>query len=209
MSQPNRYGTRAVRSYRTLIDPLIAPLRPKVVRACLQLNARSVLDIASGTGAQCRALGDAGIQATGLDLSEDMVAHARSAGGRYTHYVPGSALELPFEDASFDAATLVLALHEHPEVERRQMLSEAVRISRRGLIIAEFEQPRRRVFHPAWQLIRLIEYSAGAEHHAGFIDFVATGGLNALADRHRLNLIETRSSHFGALMIGIVSGVPS
>jgi len=33
-----------------------------------------ILDIASATGAQCRMLGRAGIEATGLDLSEPMIA---------------------------------------------------------------------------------------------------------------------------------------
>jgi len=201
-----------VRIYRALIDPLLRPLRPKIVRICRDLNARDVLDIATATGAQCRALGRAGLHATGLDLSEPMIAAARRRGGRNATYVAGSAYELPFDDGSFDAVLLLLALHEHTEDERSVMVLEALRVLRPGgaLVLAEYAEPRRPALHVPWQVIRLVEETAGAEHRAGFRDFVARGGLDGLVERHGLSVQSKVPSHFGTIaIVTVVDGSPS
>jgi len=66
-----------------------------------------ILGIASATGAQCRMLGRAGIEATGLDLSEPMIAGAHRGALRNVHYVQGSSYALPFADADFYACSHV------------------------------------------------------------------------------------------------------
>jgi len=201
-----RYGAGAVLTYRALIDPMIHPLRPRIVRICRELDAQEVLDIACGTGAQCRMLGRTGMQATGLDLAETMINAAHRLGGENTHYVIGSACELPFEDSSFDACLLLLALHEHPEEERSLMVREALRVLRPigALIVADFTRPKRPTLHVPWQVIRFIENTAGEEHNAGFRDFVAQGCLDGLIKRHGLALVSESSSHFGTIGIAVI-----
>ena len=70
------------------------------------------LDVCCGTGdlalALKRAVGGRG-EVIGLDFSEQMLVHARAktaASGLEVEYVQGNALDLPYEDASFDAATV-------------------------------------------------------------------------------------------------------
>jgi ubiquinone/menaquinone biosynthesis C-methylase UbiE len=205
MPWKTRYGSLAVRIYRALVDPLLRSLRPKIVRICRELGARNVLDIATATGAQCRALGRAGIHATGLDLAEAMIAAAQRRGGANTQYVRGSAYELPFPDGSFDASLLLLALHEHPEDERLLMIREAIRVLRPGgaLILADYAKPTHLRLHIPWQLIRLIESVAGPEHSAGFRDFVTHGCLNGLIERRGLAPAREGSSHFGTIGIAV------
>ena len=206
MARKTRYGSLAVRTYRTLIDPLLWPLRPKIVRICRELGAREVLDVASATGAQCRTLGRSGIRATGLDLSEAMVAAASRRGGANTDYVLGLAYELPFADDSFDACLLILALHEHTEEERSAMLGEALRVTRPGgaVVLAEYTEPSRPRLHVPWQVIRLVEGTAGEEHASGFRDFVARGCLDGLIEEHGLEAIRRVPSHFGTIGIAVV-----
>lgn len=207
MPWKTRYGSLAVRIYRSLIDPLLFPIRPKIVRLCRDLGVREILDIATATGAQCRALGRAGIAATGLDLSEEMISAAQSIGGRDTRYVHGSAYELPFEDGSFDASLLLLALHEHTEGERRVMLGEAIRVLQPAgwLIVADYTKPRHSALHLPWQMIRLIEEAAGPEHRSGFKDFIRRGGLDGLLERHGLEFRHRARSHFGAVGVAAAS----
>lgn len=195
-----------VRVYRVLIDPLIWPLRLRIVRLCRELNVREVLDIASATGAQCRMLAQTGMQATGVELSEVMVAAARRRGGRNTHYIHGSAYDLPFDNGSFDAALLLFALHEHTEKERETMFKQALRVLRPYgyLIIADYNRPRCANFHVAWQIIRLIEEMAGGEHRAGFKDFVSRGGLAGLLGRHALTPMQQSRWHSGAVVIAVI-----
>ena len=201
-----QYGPLAVRAYRALIDPLLGPLRRRIVRICRGSGVRDVLDIASATGAQCRSLGRAGLRATGLDLSEAMIAAARRRGGANTQYVHGSALELPFPSASFDASLLLLALHEHPEDTRWLMVREALRVIRPDgvLVVADYTKPAHPTLHVPWQLIRLIESAAGAEHSAWFRDFVARGCLDGLIERHGLAVVSRTPSHLDAIGIAIV-----
>lgn len=204
MAWKRRYGSLAVLIYRVLIDPLLWTLRPRIAQICRELEIAEALDIASGTGAQCRILGRAGVHATGVDLSEEMIALARRIGGRNVRFAHGSAYELPFDDASFDASLLVLALHEHTEGERATMLTEAIRVLRPGgrLILADYDPPARDRVHLPWQAIRLIEEIAGPEHRSGFKDFVSRGGLDGLLERHRLVPRLRARSHLGA--VGIV-----
>ena len=206
MSWKTRYEAFAVRVYEVLLDPLVWPLRPRIRGLCRELGFERILDIASATGAQCRMLGRAGISATGIDLSVPMVEAARRRGGRNTQYVVGSAFALPFEDGAFDAATLLLAIHEHTEDERGVMLNEARRVVRPGgyLVIADYRRPRRASIHLPWLLIRLVESVAGGTHRAGFLDFVERGGLAGLVERHRLSPDREAASHFGTIGIVVV-----
>jgi len=206
MAWKTRYGRGAVFNYRVVIDPMIYPLRPKIVKICRQLGAQEVLDIACGTGAQCRMLGRAGIQATGVDLAEAMIEAAQRLGGSNTDYVLGSATELPFSDGSFDACLLLLALHEHQESERVVILREALRVLRPEghLVIADFAEPEHPAAHLPWRVIRFIEHTAGDEHNAGFLDFVDRGCLNSLVERHDLAVVGEAQSHFGTIRIAVV-----
>ena len=146
---------------------------------------QTVLDIASATGAQCRRLHAAGLIATGLDLSEAMIRLARRRGPKAITYVLGSAFDLPFEDNRFDAALLVLALHEHTERHRQAMLREAQRVTQPGgqLIVIDYMRPPNPRANPLWWAILGIEKLAGATHHTGFAHFMGDGGLTGLIER--------------------------
>jgi demethylmenaquinone methyltransferase / 2-methoxy-6-polyprenyl-1,4-benzoquinol methylase len=65
----------------------------------------SVLDACCGTGDLAVAAMRAGGRVTGLDFSERMLERARRKAPEL-EWVSGDALELPFADASFDAATV-------------------------------------------------------------------------------------------------------
>jgi len=201
-----RYGKLSSAIYRWLIDPLVQPLRPRIARLCLKHDMNNVLDIGTATGAQCRTLGEAGLHAVGLDLSEAMIAAARTRPSENIEYVVGSAYELPFAGATFDAALLSLSLHEHSEEERTRMLMEAMRVIRPDglLVLAEYSKPAKARIHLPWRIIQLIENLAGPEHRAGFHQFIATDGLRGFLQRHDLQPIEVVHSHFNTIAIAVV-----
>lgn len=200
------YGVFVARVYRALLDPLIRPLRSKIVGLCRELGVGEVLDIASATGAQCRMLAEAGLYATGVDLSEAMIAIARQSGGRNVRYISASAYTLPFADGSFDACLLSLALHEHSEEERKIMLDEALRALRPDghLIIADYSKPPHTILHAPWHVIRFIEGIAGPEHRTGFRDFMHRGGLTGLLERHGLTPNQQIYSHCNTLGVVVI-----
>jgi len=172
---------------------------------CRRYGAHNVLDIACATGAQCRVLSACGLHATGIDLSKEMIDAALRVDPTGT-YLVGSAYALPFENQKFDAAVLSLALHEHTEDERLRMIEEATRVIRESgvLVVADYARPVHGRFHLPWQIIRWIERMAGPEHHAGFVEFVMSGCLKGLIDRHAWAPIDEACSHFGVIGIAVV-----
>jgi demethylmenaquinone methyltransferase / 2-methoxy-6-polyprenyl-1,4-benzoquinol methylase len=110
-----------------------------------------VLDACCGTGDLAVAAERLGGDVVGLDFSERMLERARrkSTG---VEWVRADLLELPFEDASFDAATVGFGVRNVADLERS--LRELRRILRPGgrLGILEITVPRGpfRVFYRLW-----------------------------------------------------------
>ncbi|MFO8034028.1 MAG: class I SAM-dependent methyltransferase [Candidatus Bipolaricaulota bacterium] len=204
------YGPAMSRFYSLAFDPLLRPLRRQVLLVFCELGIGNVLDIASGTGAQCRVLGEGGIQATGVDLSEAMVELASRRGGRNVRYIQGTAYELPFEDRAFDAALLSLALHEHTEDERALMLNEALRVIGRDgqLVVADYSVPPVRRLHLLWHGIGFVEHVAGSAHREGFQDFVRRGGVEGLLVRRGLPVRAMRRALWRTVDVAVVPVVP-
>jgi ubiquinone/menaquinone biosynthesis C-methylase UbiE len=95
------------------------------------LPAATTLDVACGTGFLTRHLhGDV----TGLDQSETMLAAAR-AQAPSAGFVRGNALELPFEDGTFDRLfTSFFYGHLEPD-DRERFVDEARRVARELIVV--------------------------------------------------------------------------
>ena len=110
-----------------------------------------VLDACCGTGDLAVAAQAAGGRVTGLDFSEKMLERARRKSSSI-EWMRGDLLELPFEDASFDAATVGFGVRNVADLERG--LGELARVLRPGgrLGILEITQPRGllRPFYKLW-----------------------------------------------------------
>ncbi len=100
-----------------------------------------VLDGACGTGDLAVADAKAGGAVTGLDFSERMLERARRKAPAL-EFLAGDLLALPFEDGSFDAATVGFGVRNVADLERclselRRVLSPGGRVG-----ILEITQPR-------------------------------------------------------------------
>jgi demethylmenaquinone methyltransferase / 2-methoxy-6-polyprenyl-1,4-benzoquinol methylase len=100
-----------------------------------------VLDAACGTGDLAIAAREAGGQVTGLDFSGRMLERARRKSDAIA-WVQGDVLALPFEDASFDAATIGFGIRNVEDLDAG--LSELARVVRPGgrLAVLEITRPR-------------------------------------------------------------------
>jgi ubiquinone/menaquinone biosynthesis C-methylase UbiE len=100
-----------------------------------------VLDLACGPGIVSAALAPKARQIVGLDLTPQMLANARrrctSAGLGNVAFVEGSAGDLPFAAAAFDAVVTRLSIHHFGEPAR--VLDEMRRVLRPGgsLVLAD------------------------------------------------------------------------
>ena len=103
--------------------------------------ADHVLDACCGTGDLALAAEREGGRVTGLDFSERMLERARTK-SRTVDWVQGDVTAMPFEDASFDAATVGFGIRNVADLE--DALRELARVLRPGgrLGILEITQPR-------------------------------------------------------------------
>lgn len=92
-----------------------------------------VVDIAAGTGDLCREVNAAGHTAVGVDLSWQMLAHARTA----SPLVQADALRLPLPAAAVDGATCGFALRNLADLP--SFFAELARVVRPGGRIALLE----------------------------------------------------------------------
>jgi demethylmenaquinone methyltransferase/2-methoxy-6-polyprenyl-1,4-benzoquinol methylase len=110
-----------------------------------------VLDACCGTGDLAVAAEKAGGRVTGLDFSERMLERARRKSSSI-EWVHGDLLQLPFDDASFESATVGFGVRNVADLERaveelRRVLGPGGRLG-----ILEITQPRGllRPFYRLW-----------------------------------------------------------
>ncbi|MFD2101072.1 class I SAM-dependent methyltransferase [Flagellimonas iocasae] len=108
----------------------------KELAKSIAIEGKTVLDMGSGLGGPCRMLADEfNCTATGIDLSPEFVQTANALSKLVklddkTHFVQGSAAELPFEDNSFD---VVWTQHVQMNVpDKHKFYGEAHRVLKPG-----------------------------------------------------------------------------
>ena len=118
------------------------------VRAASAPGAGDVLDVACGFGRHAVPLARAGYRVTGVDRSEALLAEARRRAGDAgdgPEFVRADYRELPFADASFDAAiNLYTSLGYLGDEQDTQVLAEIARVLRPGarLVIETMHRDR-------------------------------------------------------------------
>lgn len=104
-----------------------------------------LLDIGSGVGGPARRAAGRGLEVTGIDLTERFVTAAGELSRRMGAdgnpcFLHASALALPFEPASFDAAMM---LHVGMNIaDKRRLMAEVARVLRPGGVFAVYDQLR-------------------------------------------------------------------
>jgi ubiquinone/menaquinone biosynthesis C-methylase UbiE len=113
--------------YRDLVNT------PAFLAMLSELHGLRGLDIGCGEGHNTRLLAQRGARMTAIDISEKFLHHASETEQKQPlgiDYQIASALELPFDDSSFDFAVAFMSLMDMPESERA--IREAFRVIKPG-----------------------------------------------------------------------------
>jgi len=138
MSSPDTdkvFSGSIARLYETYLVPLIfAPYAADLVNRLASRSLTRVLEIAAGTGVVTRALASVlpeGVSIVSTDLNQPMLDHATALGTkRPVEWRQADAMQLPFQDETFDAVVCQFAVMFFPE--RSKAFSEARRVLRSG-----------------------------------------------------------------------------
>jgi ubiquinone/menaquinone biosynthesis C-methylase UbiE len=126
-------------------------LQPDVLAELRALAPRAVLDVGCGTGALLEAFLEeaGGVEAYGIDLSQEMLAVARRRLGDRAKLEVADAEALPLHDDAVDVAMCVDSFHHYPRPE--VALAEMRRVTRAGgtVIVADWHlgAPARRLMN--------------------------------------------------------------
>ncbi len=157
MSTGARSGTLEEGQVRAMFDRIAGPydLMNSVMTAGLHHRWRQraadlarvgpgdrALDVATGTGDLAIELAGRGAEVVGSDFSEGMLDVARGKASQL-RWEQANALALPYEDGSFDAATVGFGARNFSDLERG--LREMARVVRPGgrIVVLEITTPQR------------------------------------------------------------------
>lgn len=149
------------------------------------------LDVCCGTGGLVLHCAGLGVTATGIDWDPRTLKVAekrrRKRGLWNAAFQTANALYLPFEDDSFDHASVSMSVHEKERGQRDGVISEMRRVVkvRGSLVFVDYMAPLPRL--PSSCAARLVEFLAGREHNECFKDYLEQGGLKGLLKRNHLH----------------------
>jgi len=188
--------------YDLLIETALQRIKQSVARFVSQNDLSPVLDICSGTGKQCRLIGDNGQRAIGLDIDSKMIEYAASK-YPYLSFVCADASHLPFQKKSLHGIIISYALHDKPPEMRARMLLEAKKLLAPGglIILVDFEIPWNGLSRLGSFFTWIIERLAGGEHYKNRQQFLRKGGLKEFVEQNDLVEVEKRNIELAASSI--------
>ncbi len=173
------------------------PIRRKAAKLLDLKFLQTVLDVATGTGAQAYEFAKLGYNVIGVDLSPEMLLQAKKKlrPSLNLKFVEADGTNLPFKDNSFDASSISLGLHDMPFNIGTQVLKEMKRVTKGNgkILIVDYMEPKKNIIarftHP---LINLYE----TEHYNGFIQkgldsYLRHVGLSTITTDNFLGVLQT------------------
>ncbi len=173
-----------------LIEPGMRKITTQIPKIAEMKAGEKVLDVCCGTGGLAFIYAQAGLIAEGIDLDQRVIKvaekKATQLGLSNASFQKANALDLSFEDNSFDHVSITMAIHEVDRSIRNEIISEMKRVVRQQgtLIFLDYMAPLPQV--PSASLARFSEFIAGRDHNLCFKDFLDQGGLPALLKQHQL-----------------------
>jgi ubiquinone/menaquinone biosynthesis C-methylase UbiE len=183
---------RWARIYDTFAALLrIEGVRRKTVEMSGVQPADRALDVCTGTGEVALAFADQCDDVTGVDLSPDMLAVARRKDreGR-VRFLQMDATKLDFADGEFDVSSISFGLHDMPSGVREQVLQEMARVTKRRIVIVDYNPPR----NPT---LRALYIALVSLYESKYFPEFARSDFDGLLARSGLQVEKTQSVYLG------------
>ncbi|XPV77156.1 MAG: class I SAM-dependent methyltransferase [Desulfovibrio sp.] len=165
----------------SLYDLITRPFMPAPDHAIIvqakKMEARKIVDLCCGTGRLAIKMNLEGFRVKGVDTNEAYLATAAANSPGGIDFFTEDATKTHFESSYADMTIISFGLHaQNPEVGIG-IFSEAMRITRRGGVIAVLDYMPETTFTLARTVIGIIERLAGGVHYGKYRRFISRGGL--------------------------------
>jgi len=180
-------------------DRFIAPNQRGLFKQIIELidPDSSIVDVGCGTGFFSFSIVDSCKTVLGIDLS------ARNINKANQNLKKNPTAKLSFRNAylheliseekkHFDYAVLTYVIHEVNEEDRIPLLNEIAEVADK-IIIGDYLIPCPNDF--AGSIVKTVEFIAGTEHYRNFRTFEANGGIQYLADKAGLSVLNEIKNH--------------
>ena len=179
-------------------DILIAPNQDKLFGQIKNLveSQSTIIDVGCGTGRLEFSISGKCKSVLGIDLSKKNIDRANMKLLQHPDdkisFQHSSLSEIINEGKiHFDFAILTYVIHEVDEEERLDLLNEIARIAD-TIIIGDYLVPKPKGFGSYFS--EIIEFIAGAEHYRNYKSYVANGGIQYLANKAGLKIVNEISN---------------
>ena len=179
-------------------DTIIAPNQDKLFGQIKSLvePASGIIDIGCGTWRLEFALADKCKSVLGIDLSKKNIDRAQQTLLKHPD-VKITFLHNNLDDiinsgqTHFDLAILTYVIHEVDEGERIDLLKEIAHVADE-IIIGDYLVPKPKGF--TGYISEIIEFIVGTEHYRNYKSYMANGGINHLANKSGLKIVNEISN---------------
>ena len=177
----------------TFYDKFIAPNQDKsfqIVKSLINEDSK-VIDVGCGTGRLAFQLEDKCKIIDGIDLSKRNIDLAnknlvKSPSPKISFHHEDIQNYLSSKDKIYDYSIISFVIHEINENKRVDIL-KLLSDKSNQIIIVDYLYPRPKTF---WSLINeAVEFAAGSEHYRNYKSFISNGGINSLAEKADLKII--------------------
>lgn len=181
-------------NYSLVVDRLLRDIRVYITEFSEMKSGDKILDVCCGTGDQAFHYARKGITATGIDQNPGFIKLAgRNKEKQRTGNISfqlAAAQDLPYEDNSFDCASISLALHENEMAAIDRIITEMKRVVRKdgSLILMDFRVPLPEGLF--FYFINAIEFTVGRDNYRNFKSFIRHGGLKGILKRNHLTEVK-------------------
>ena len=179
-------------------DSIIAPNQDELFRQIENLiePKSSIIDVGCGTGRLAFQLSSKSKSILGIDLSKRNINRAQLQLFRRPSYKISFQHRnvndiIKRDHTHYDYAILTYVIHEVNEEERLNLLNEMAQVADK-IIIGDYLVPKPNGFSSL--LTEIIEYIAGKEHYRNYKNYLANGGIYALAEKAGLKIISEISN---------------
>ena len=193
--------------YDIAFNPILKRVHYTVSHFAEKYGCHSIIDLGSGTGAQCRVLAADGFLVTGIDASIQMIAVAKKKTEDSVTFIHDDIRKTTINEKTFDAANISLVLHPNAKKTIFEILQKSKTLVKpNGVVfITDYGIGTKFSGRLSNGLIRIVESFTRPDHRNHYFEFMGNKGIDMLNSFFDVKILEKQHYFNGALQTYVIT----